>query len=203
LGIIEAAADPAREAWENIVAIDDVCRRIITTVDQLVVGSVAGSAGAGGVMLALAADRVLLRDGAVLNPHYKTMGLFGSEYWTYVLPRRVGQPAAISLTSECLPVGAREAGRLGLVDATIAGSVHQFEEQALRYAARLAAADDYADQLSRKQVSRNLDEQRRPLAEYRRYELAEMKADIALDRHGFAAARRSFIRKHAPRRSVA
>ena len=45
-------------------------------------------------MLALGADRVLLRDGIVLNPHYRTMGLFGSEYWTYVLPRRVGRPAA-------------------------------------------------------------------------------------------------------------
>ena len=72
LGVIEGAADPAREAWDNIVAIDDVCRRIITCTEQLVVAAVGGSAGAGGVMLALGADRVLQRDGTVLNPHYQT-----------------------------------------------------------------------------------------------------------------------------------
>ena len=90
LGVIDAAAAPAAEAWDNIVAIDDVCEKIITCVDQLVVCSMAGSAGAGGVMLALGADRVVLRAAAVLNPHYRSMGLYGSEYWTYVLPRRVG-----------------------------------------------------------------------------------------------------------------
>jgi putative two-component system hydrogenase maturation factor HypX/HoxX len=68
LGVIEAATDPAAEAWANIVAIDDVCRAIITCTDQLVVCSVAGNAGAGGVMLALGADRVVLREGVVLNP---------------------------------------------------------------------------------------------------------------------------------------
>ena len=46
------------------------------------VTSVGGNAGAGGVMLALGADEVLTREGVVLNPHYRTMGLYGSEYWT-------------------------------------------------------------------------------------------------------------------------
>ena len=33
-----------------------------------------------------------MRSGVVINPHYKNMGnLYGSEYWTFVLPRRVGQ----------------------------------------------------------------------------------------------------------------
>ena len=93
LNVIEAAADPAAEAWRNINAIDDVCREIIDC-RQFVVAAVGGNAGAGGVMLALGADRVVLREGVVLNPHYLTMGLFGSEYWTYVLPRRIGQRAA-------------------------------------------------------------------------------------------------------------
>ena len=88
--MIDAAPVPGVEAWRNINAIDDVCREIITCTGQLVVTSVGGNAGAGGVMLALGADRVLVRDGVVLNPHYATMGLYGSEYWTYVLPRRVG-----------------------------------------------------------------------------------------------------------------
>jgi putative two-component system hydrogenase maturation factor HypX/HoxX len=34
---------------------------------------------------------VWARRGVVLNPHYKNMGnLYGSEYWSYLLPRRVG-----------------------------------------------------------------------------------------------------------------
>ena len=116
LNVIHAAPSPAMEAWRNINAIDDVCREIITCTDQLVVTSLGGNAGAGGVMLALGADRVIARDGVVLNPHYETMGLYGSEYWTYVLPRRVGDGEATSLTERCLPVGAAEAELVGLVD---------------------------------------------------------------------------------------
>jgi putative two-component system hydrogenase maturation factor HypX/HoxX len=74
LGVVDADPDPAAAAWANINAIDDLCREIITTTSQLVVTAVTGNAGAGGVMLALGADRVLLRDGVVLNPHYATMG---------------------------------------------------------------------------------------------------------------------------------
>ena len=69
---------PEAEAWANIVA---------------------GNAGAGGVMLALGAHRVVLRDRVVLNPHYRTKVLFGPEYRTYVLPRRVGEDTAWSLTT--------------------------------------------------------------------------------------------------------
>ena len=49
-------------------------------------------------MLALAADEVWCRSGAVLNPHYRLMGLHGSEYWTYTLPRRVGAEKAAELS---------------------------------------------------------------------------------------------------------
>ena len=111
------------------MAIDDVCRRIITCTEQLIVAAVGGSAGAGGVMLALGADRVLQRDGTVLNPHYQNMGLYGSEYWTYLLPGRVGRNAALSLTSECLPIGAREAGRIGLADQTLTRTVDTSRQQ--------------------------------------------------------------------------
>jgi putative two-component system hydrogenase maturation factor HypX/HoxX len=37
------------------------------------------NAGAGGVYLALATDYCFAKEGIVLNPHYKNMGLFGSE----------------------------------------------------------------------------------------------------------------------------
>ncbi len=52
------------------------------------------------------------RDGVILNPHYKGMrDLYGSEYWPYLLPRRVGAAAARAITQGRLPVSAREAAR--------------------------------------------------------------------------------------------
>ena len=195
LNVIEAAPNPAVEAWRNIQAIDDVCREILTCTNQIVVASIGGNAGAGGVMLALGADRVVLRQGVVLNPHYQTMGLFGSEYWTCVLPRRVGEARAASLTQQCLPLGWRQAAQLGLADVVLGGSPAQFEVEAIRYAARLAARKDFAAVLEAKGADRAADEQRRPLEAYRIQELAEMSRDIFDDRHGFADARRAFVTK--------
>jgi putative two-component system hydrogenase maturation factor HypX/HoxX len=116
LGVIEAAADPAAESWENLVAMDDLVEAVLTTTDRLVVAAVAGNAAAGGAMLAMAADEVWCRHGAVLNPHYRLMGLYGSEYWTYTLPRRAGARTADRLARQALPVSAGTAHRMGLVD---------------------------------------------------------------------------------------
>ena len=197
LNVIEAALSPEIEAWHNIQAIDDVCREIITCTGQLVVASVGGNAGAGGVMLALGADRVLVRAGVMLNPHYRTMGLYGSEYWTYVLPRRVGAHRAESLAGRCEPVDAQEAVRIGLVDDALAGPRAAFEEAVLEYATRLATRADHSGLVERKRAARAADEQRRPLESYRAEELALMQLDIFEDRRGFASARHAFVHKRA------
>ena len=98
LGVIEAADDPAAESWRNLVAIDDLVRDIVETDSHLVISALAGDAAAGGVPLAIAADYVLARERIVLNPYYGHMGgLYGSEYWTYLLPRRVGGPTTARL----------------------------------------------------------------------------------------------------------
>jgi len=198
LNVIQAAANPAQEAWRNIVAIDDVCRHILDCTDQLVVAAIAGNAGAGGVMLALGADHVLLRGGAVLNPHYQTMGLHGSEYWTYTLPRRVGRSHAERLTTECLPIGAEEAVALGLADAVLPREPAAFDAAAAQYAAALAGRGDHTAVLRAKQERRETDERHKPLEAYRAEELAEMSRDLFTDRRGFAAARRAFVAKQKP-----
>ena len=71
--------------------------------------------------LALAGDYVVAREDIVLNPYYQHMGgLYGSEYWTYLLPRRVGPRIAARLTSAPFtPLGARHAARIGLLDACV------------------------------------------------------------------------------------
>jgi putative two-component system hydrogenase maturation factor HypX/HoxX len=48
------------------------------------------NAGAGGVYLALATDYCFARDGIVLNPHYKNMGLYGSELHTATAAHKFG-----------------------------------------------------------------------------------------------------------------
>jgi hypothetical protein len=55
---------------------------MLTMCDRLTIAALGANAGAGGAMMPLACDRIIVRDGVVLNPHYQTMGLHGSEYWT-------------------------------------------------------------------------------------------------------------------------
>jgi putative two-component system hydrogenase maturation factor HypX/HoxX len=203
LNVIEARPDAAAEAWRNINAINDVCREIITCTHQHVVAAIGGNAGAGGVMLGLGADQVLVRSGVVLNPHYRTMGLSGSEYWTYTLPRRVGAAEAHRLTGECLPIGAAEAASTGLADAVLPAAPDEFDAAVLEHAFRLATADGLGQRLAAKVAARAADERHRPLETYRIRELAEMSHDIFDDRHGFAAARHAFVTKQpAPRQRV-
>ena len=57
LNVIEAASSPADESWRNINAIDDLVLEIINTTSRLTVSALWGSAGAGGAMMSLAADR--------------------------------------------------------------------------------------------------------------------------------------------------
>jgi len=116
LNVIEAAEDGALESWDNINAIDDVVLAVMSIKDKVTVSALQGNAGAGGVMMALGADFVYMASGVVLNPHYKSMHLYGSEYWTYNLPRRVGEEMAMKLTQGMQPLSANQAKKIGLVD---------------------------------------------------------------------------------------
>ena len=118
LNVIEAAEDPATESWWNLHAIDDVVREIVETDSHLVVSALQGDAAAGGVPFALAADYVAAREDVVLNPYYRHMGgLYGSEHWTYLMPRRIGHELTAELTSAPFePIGTRRAVEIGLLD---------------------------------------------------------------------------------------
>ncbi len=69
-----------------------------------------------GSFLGLACDFVVAREGIVLNPHYKTLGLTGSEYHSYSLPKRVGENKAQQLLNNCLPISVEYAKEIGMVD---------------------------------------------------------------------------------------
>ncbi|OKK22153.1 hydrogenase maturation protein [Streptomyces sp. CB00455] len=195
LGVIEAAPDPAAESWANINAMDDLVEAVLTTTDRLVVSALGGNAAAGGVMLALAADEVWCRSGVVLNPHYRLMGLYGSEYWTYTLPRRVGAGVADRLTSEALPLSADAAQRLGLVDRTIPCAPGAFAGETARLAAQLAALPGAAARIAGKKAFRDRDEAEKPLSAYREAELERMRRTFFDPQAPYHALRRAFVRK--------
>ncbi|MGW2567286.1 enoyl-CoA hydratase-related protein [Streptomyces sp. NPDC001537] len=195
LNVIEAAADPAGESWSNLNAMDDLVEAVLRTTDRMVVAALGGNAAAGGVMLALAADQVWCRTGTVLNPHYRRMGLYGSEFWTYTLPRRVGTETAQRLTAEALPVSAASAARIGLVDRLVQAPPHEFTAEVERLAAELAGDPDLPQRIAAKASARQADEARQPLAEYRRDELARMRAVFFDPQAPYHALRSAFVRK--------
>ncbi|MCC2111122.1 MAG: hydrogenase maturation protein, partial [Hyphomicrobiales bacterium] len=179
LGLIEAAASPADESWANINAMDDLAEAIITTGDRLVVSALRGNAGAGGVFLVLAADEVWARRGVILNPHYKDMGdLYGSEYWTYLLPRRAGAENAEEVTSARLPMGVDEAVRLNLVDHVLSADPAEAEREIRDRALALAADSGLATRIWEKRTQRARDEAEKPLAAYREEELERMRLNF-------------------------
>ena len=196
LGSIEAAERPADESWRNINAIDDLARDIITCEGQLTMAALAGNSGAGGVFLALAADMVVARSGVVLNPHYKGMGnLYGSEYWTYLLPRRAGPEQAAAVTGARLPVGTAEARRLGLIDDHFGTDPDDFRDRVLTLAIAAAADPALPARLNDKRRRRADDEAAKPLDSYRREELERMKLNFYGFDPSYHVARFNFIHK--------
>jgi putative two-component system hydrogenase maturation factor HypX/HoxX len=196
LGLIEAADSPADESWRNINAMDDLARDIITTTDRLVVSALRGNAGAGGVFLALAADEVWACDNVVINPHYKDMGnLFGSEYWTYLLPRRVGAENAQRLTQARQPMGVAEAQRLGLVDRVVTASARDRSGSIALAARALANESGFNARLTDKRNRRERDEAEKPLDGYRTEELARLRLNFYGFDPSYHVARYNFIHK--------
>jgi putative two-component system hydrogenase maturation factor HypX/HoxX len=195
LNVIEASLQPAEASWRNINAIDDLALAILTTESHLTISALQGNAGAGGVFLALTADRVVARRGVVLNPHYKGMGnLYGSEYWTYLLPRRVGAAAARAITAARLPVGTAAAKAMELIDDHYGTSPSAFLATTIEQAQTLAR-DGFEERLAAKNVRRAADESVKPLAVYRAEELERMRLNFFGFDPSYHVARSNFVRK--------
>jgi putative two-component system protein, hydrogenase maturation factor HypX/HoxX len=196
LKLIEAAEDPAVESWRNLNAMNDLVRDVLETDSHLVVSALAGDAAAGGVAFALAADDVVAREDVVLNPYYGHMGgLYGSEYWTYLLPRRVGAGMTARLTGPPFrPIGTRHAVEIGLLDAAFGGSVARFRAQTRARAERLARSAA-AGRLVEKRIRRTRDEQRKPLEAYRAEEMIRSHRCFFGPDRRYHEARRRFAYK--------
>jgi putative two-component system hydrogenase maturation factor HypX/HoxX len=137
----------------------------------------------------------------VLNPHYRLMGLHGSEYWTYTLPRRVGAEKAAELTRACLPVSPASAARCGLVDRVISSDIAGYRRQVAALAEELARRPDYQSRLAAK--ARRLAEiaTTQPLDSYRQAELAVMSRNFHGPEEPYPQLRRAFVYKDKPTRT--
>jgi len=197
LNSIHAAEDATAGSWSswlNINAINDVVSEVFRTTDKLTISALRGSAGAGGFMAALAADRVLAHEGVVINPHYRSMGLFGSEYWTYSLPLRVGYEKALEITESKQAMSMAEALALNLVDGVIAPNVESFQEALHSEVLQLLANCTVRDELAEKQQSSK--ERFQELEHCRSRELAIMFGNF--ESLEYCLARERFVAKKKP-----
>lgn len=197
LASIEADPHPADASWRNINAIDDVAECLLSHNGKWVIAALAGNAGAGGVFLALAADAVWLSARVVLNPHYRNMGnLYGSEYWTYLLPRRLGAAGAERLMAGRLPLSARAALDLGLVDAVLeARDPEDFLAASIAAAQALVDSGTLPQRLAAKAAQRAADVAQQPLLHYREAELKHMQRNFYGFDTSYHVARHDFIVK--------
>ena len=103
MNIIEAPQNPVQQSHLYINAINDLIQYLMTQMsDKIIIAALRGHAGAGGTMLSQAADYVFIYENSIVNPHYRTMGLYGSEYWTCNLPARLGSLSQARLLTDSL-----------------------------------------------------------------------------------------------------
>ena len=193
LGILEDSAKQGEDGWSNINAMNNLIRTILFSDDVLTIASFGANAGAGGVFLGLACDVVVARESVVLNPHYKSMGLSGSEYHTYTLPKRVTEPLVRKILDETLPLSTRYALEIGMLDAVLPNDTY---ESALEAFCESIDEDQYYALLDKK--SDILEKERSFIHTCKENELQVMHPEFWDESSAFHGLRREFIYKICP-----
>lgn len=196
LNIMEDSKKSDEDGWSNIHSMNEVIKSILLCDEVLSVSALRRNAGAGGVFLALACDYVAARRGVVLNPHYKTLGLHGSEYWTYTLPHRITVAKAQELTDNCLPISAKNAFAIGLVDALLSENDSDFMDELHNYCVALCADDDsYYELLEAKRHKVNSTDFTQKIQRHREEELKQMQPSFYDSSSSFNRLRKDFVYK--------
>ena len=199
LNILEDSKKNGEDGWSNINAINDLVKSIIFASEVITVASVSKNAGAGGVFLATACDKVVASNTVVLNPHYKTLSLSGSEYHTYSLYKKVDKNTADSLLNGCLPIGANKAKEIGLVDQIF--SIDNYQESLKRYCKDLINDKNYDDFLWDKEDY--LEENRDKIKRCAKDELSIMYNEFWDEKSDFHKKRYEFVYKVCPTQTPA
>ncbi|MDF1877348.1 hydrogenase [Sulfurimonas sp. SAG-AH-194-L11] len=190
LNILEDSQKQGEDGWANINAMNDVVSAILYADEVLTVASFSSNAGAGGVFMGIACDYVVGEEGVVLNPHYKTLGLSGSEYHTYTLPKRVGEEISQSLLAECLPISVTYALSIGMLDKVF---VHSDYLESLHAFAVSKFSDEFLWD-----KEEYLEENRALIEALKEKELEVMHPEFWDEKSEFHALRYEFVYKVCP-----
>ena len=128
-------------------------------------------------MMALASDMVWARKGTVLNPHYTSMHLFGSEYHTYFLEDRIGKELSDHLAETAKPVLTDNGLTMGMVDEVLPGSVAEFRDRVEEGARKISRMRVLGDILCKKDEERTASWMEE-LERHRNMELEQMKKNF-------------------------
>ncbi|TEA16686.1 Hydrogenase maturation factor HoxX [Colletotrichum sidae] len=195
LNVIEAAHDPALESWLNINRIDDVVHYLLhefPSRNVLTMAGIRGNCAAGGVALAAACDVVISGSDVVLNPAYRAIGLYGSEYHSLSYPGRCGSAGATKLLRDMTPLSPADARSMGLVDHTLPGTGALLDSRIRKQVKLLLMAGKTGPAAWKNTV----DVSAAGLACARAQELGEMSKDFWSARaQRYHLRRRDFVRK--------
>lgn len=198
LNVIEAAADPAMESWSNINRIDDVVHYLLHEFPArgiLTFAAIRGNAAAGGVAVAAACDIVVAGQSVVINPAYRAVGLFGSEYHTLTYYGRCGKTNGDKILRAMTPLSTLQAQSIGLIDYVFPGSGGVLNGYIRTHIAYLLKPGIIKRGLWKKSV----DLSSSALARARAHELGEMSLDFWSARSARYHTRRfAFVRKLKP-----
>ncbi|HIP18839.1 MAG TPA: hydrogenase [Sulfurovum sp.] len=191
LNILEDSAKQGEDGWANINAMNDLIRTILFAEEVVTIASFGRNAGAGGVFMGLACDYAVGKEGVVLNPHYKTLGLSGSEYHSYTLAKRVGKEMAESLLNDCYPLSVEKAKSIKMIDEVF---THEHYYEALHTFAKNTYNDEY---IWKKQD--HLETQREHIEACKERELEVMHPEFWDTKSDFHDLRKEFVYKICPR----
>jgi putative two-component system hydrogenase maturation factor HypX/HoxX len=191
LNILEDSKKQGEDGWSTINAINELIESVLFASNIITIAYVNKNAGAGGVFLATACDFVVSSSDVVFNPHYKTIGLSGSEYHSYTLPKRVGQEMANKLLNKCLPISANFAKSIGLVDEIIDS------KEALEEFAKSKVEEDFFDDFIWEKED-FLEENIENIKQYKEQELKIMYNEFWDEESPFHKLRRDFVYKVCP-----
>jgi len=201
LNIAEAAPDPAWESWLNINAIDDIVHHLLHEFPSrgiLTFAAIRGNAAAGGVALAAACDFVISGSEVVLNPAYRAIGLYGSEYHTITYHARCGKAKATRLLRDMQAMSPLQAQRLGLIDFVFPGTGDQLDDYIHTHVSMLLKPGC----LKQGFWKANVDLSPAVLARARALELGEMSKDFWSPRSiRYHSRRFDFVRNVKPSRT--
>ncbi|MDQ7045595.1 MAG: enoyl-CoA hydratase-related protein [Sulfurimonas sp.] len=190
LNILEDSQKQGEDGWANINAMNDLVSAIIYADEVVTIASFGRNAGAGGVFLGLACDYAVAKEGVILNPHYKTLGLSGSEYHTYTLPKKVGETLASQMLESCLPLSANKAKSCKMIDEVFAQDTYY--EDLHRYAISKHDSEYIWDKQDYLEANRAMIEQKKE------EELAVMHPEFWQDSSTFHTLRHDFVYKVCP-----